>query len=97
MSQKVFKKGYCSRYGKNEEGPWTHEELSNGGLWGGSFPSNICYNDILEECLRKEFDEKLKHAKFNNEEMKKEIKELKQEVALLKQALSDALEALALK
>jgi hypothetical protein len=92
MSQKIFKKGYCSRYAINEEGPWTHEGIQERG-----FPADIIYNDILEECLRKEFDEKLQNAKLSNQTLCNEVKILKGEVALLKKTLADALEALAQK
>jgi hypothetical protein len=69
-SKKTFPKGYCAEIGKRSDW-WSEEQGPN------------IYLDILEYCLRKEFDEKLQKQQ--------------EEIDTLKKALTDTLAALATK
>ena len=73
---KQFPAGYSSLFGKRTGSDWEHDLQ-------GKVGSDLMYNDILEYCLRKEFDEKLKKQQ--------------EEIDALKKALADTLAALAVK
>jgi hypothetical protein len=73
--RKRIPQGYCATFGKNND--WTHDANP------GDFPPDILYNDLLEYCLRMEFEEKFKKQQ--------------EEIDILKKALADTLAALAAK
>jgi hypothetical protein len=88
---KEFPAGYSSMIGRRKGCEWVHQ------YQGHRMDPFIIYNDILEYCLRKEFDTKLNEKNHENKDISEKVEKLEKEIDTLKQALADTLAALAAK
>jgi hypothetical protein len=93
MSKQTIPFGYTYEF--NRDGTkWDHEWLIRDGVLKRNQDKNVVYCDILEMCLRKEFDDKLARIEKGFEE---KLKTQQEEIDVLKQALVDTLATIAAK